>query len=354
MAGGGKSPGRRLGFPHWRPAVTLALAALAVTTSALPAAAIGPGGNGGFSLTPVPRSDGQAVPYFTLTVAAGDSVSDIVVIRNLGHETEKLKLVASAGVTAANGGSAFSPTFGHCTGAGCWVTGLPGTVTLPVGTDERLVFTVHVPAGTAPGQYLAGLSAEPAERPQPVRVGSNGTSKAQAVVIEQVNVGVAVTVGSLPQLITRMQIPRVSAIAEGKTARLNIVLNNTGQTFARGKGTATCTVAGQHHSYKVVALTVLPGDHAVIAVNAPGVPEGPKVPCTVRLDYGGRQAASWSGTVAVPVPPRTRIIHTGPGAYASIPASGIPVWAIAVIVIGVLALVAAAAVVLQLRRRATR
>jgi hypothetical protein len=113
-------------------------------------------------------------------------------------------------------------------------------------------------------------------------------------------------------------------------------------------------VAGKRRSYAVFASTVLPGDHAVIAVNAPGVPEGPSVPCTVRLDYGNRLTASWSGSVAVPVPPATRIIHTGPGAYAVIPSSGVPAWAIAVIVIGVLVLAAASALLLQLRRRATR
>jgi hypothetical protein len=350
MAGGGKTPGR----PRWRPAVTLALAALAVATSALPAAAVGAGGNGSFSLTPAPDSDGHAAPYFTMTVAAGDSVSATVMVSNLGTGTEKLKLGLSGGVTATNGGSAFSPTFKGCTGTGCWVTGLPGTVTLPADTGELLRFTVHVPPGTAPGQYLAGLSAEPAERPQPVRVGSNGKSQAQAVIIEQVTVGVAVTVGSLPQLITRLQIARVSAIAEGKTARLNILLSNTGQTFARGTGKATCTVAGKPRSWAVFAATVLPGDHAVIAVNAPGIPEGPSVPCTVRLGYGNRLAASWSGSVAVPVPPRTRIIHTGSGAYAAIPSNGVPAWAIALIVIAALALAAGAAVLFQLRRRAAR
>jgi hypothetical protein len=354
MAGGGISPWRHLGFLRWRPAVTLALAALAIATSVVPAAAVGAGGNGSFSLTPVPDSDGQAVPYFTMTVAAGDSASATVIVSNLGHETEKLKLGPSTGLTAANGGSAFTPTFEGCTGVGCWVTGLRGTVTLPAGTGERLVFTVHVPLGTAPGQYLAGLSAEPAERPAPVRVGSNGQSQAQAVIIEQVTVGVAVTVGSLPQLITRLKIAGVSATAVGKTARLNISLSNTGQTFAHGTGKASCTVAGKRRSFAVFASTVLPGDHAVIAVNAPGVPEGPRVPCTVRLDYGSGLAASWSGSVAVPVAPRTRIIHTGPGVYAVIPSSGIPPWAIALIVIGVLALAAAAAVLFQLRRRATR
>jgi hypothetical protein len=92
----------------------------------------------------------------------------------------------------------------------------------------------------------------------------------------------------------------------------------------------------------------------VIAVNAPGIPAGTPVPCTVRLGYGNRLTASWSGSVLVPSPPRTRLIHTGPGAYAAIPSSGIPEWAIALIVIGVLALAAAAALLLQMRRRATR
>jgi LPXTG-motif cell wall-anchored protein len=354
MAGGEISPGRYLGFLRWRPAAALALTALAIATSALPAAAAGAGGNGSFSLTPAPDSDGQAVPYFTMTVAAGDSASATVIVSNLGHDTEKLKLGLSSGVTAGNGGSAFSPTFQGCTGDGCWVTGVPGTVTLPADTGERLLFTVHVPPGTAPGQYLAGLSAEPAQRPQPVGVGSNGKSQAQAVIIEQVTVGVAVTVGSLPQLITRLQIPGVSATAIGKTARLDILLRNTGQTFAHGTGKASCTVAGKLRSFEVVASTVLPGDQAVIAVNAPGIPEGPRVPCTVRLDYGSRLTASWSGSVAVPVPPRTRIIHTGPGVYAIIPSTGVPAWAIALMVIGVLALAAVAALLLQLRRRATR
>ncbi len=82
-------------------------------------------------------------------------------------------------------------------------------------------------------------------RPQPVQVGSNGKSQAQAVIIEQVTVGVAVTVGSLPQLITRLQIPGVSAIAEGKTARLNISLSNTGQTFAHAHGEGIMHRGGQ-------------------------------------------------------------------------------------------------------------
>jgi hypothetical protein len=333
-------------------AVAAALAALAAVSPALPAAAAGAGGNGAFGLTPAPDSSGRAAPFFDMPVAAGHSAAGTTIISNLGQTTEKLKISQSTGVTAANGGSAFSRSFQSCSGPGCWVTGLPAAVTLPAGTDARVQFTVRVPAGTRPGQYLAGITAESAARPQPVRVGSNGKTTARAVIIEQVTVGVAVTVGSLSQLTTRLRIPGVSGEAVGPTARLDIGLRNAGQTFAHAVGTATCTVAGQRHSFTVVAATVLPRDQAQIAVNGPGLPEGMTMPCTVRLGYGNGLTVSWAGLVNIPAPPRGRIIHTGPGTYAVIPASGIPPWAIALLVIGALTLAALTMLLLlRMRRR---
>jgi hypothetical protein len=233
------------------------------------------------------------------------------------------------------------------------VSGLAGEVTLPADAAEKLPFVVRVPAGTPPGQYLAGLTVEAAVPPPSVQVGSNGKATARAVIIERVTVGVAVTVGVLSQLTTRMRIPGVSGQAIGPTARLNIGLANTGQTFAHGTGKASCTAAGRSRSFTVYASTVLPHDQAVIAVNAPGLPEGVAMPCAVWLGYGNGLIARWAGLVTVPAPPRTRIIHTGPGAYSVVPDAGIPVWAIALLVIGVLLLLLAAmaAVLLRQRRR---
>jgi hypothetical protein len=327
------------------------LATLAVVTPALPAAAADAGGNGQFGLTPVPDSTGHAASYFTLTMAAGESAAATALISNGAHVTEKLKVSRATGITAGNGGSAFSRAFQGCSGTGCWVSGLAGEITLPAGTAERLQFMVRVPAGTPPGQYLAGLTAELAVRPPSVQVGSNGKATARAVLIEQVTVGVAVTVGVLSRMTTRLRIPGVSGQAIGPTARLNIGLANTGQTFAHGTGQASCTAAGRSHSFAVHAATVLPHDQAVIAVNAPGLPEGATMPCAVWLRYGNGLIARWAGPVTVPAEPRARIIHTGRGAYSSIPYNGIPAWAIALLVIGVLLLAAIVAVLLRLRRR---
>jgi hypothetical protein len=332
-----------------------ALGALVAVTSALPAAAAGPSGNGTFGLTPAPGPDGVVVPYFTLTVAPGSSASGIAVLSNPGSTAEKLKISRATGVTAGNGGSAFSQAFRKCSGTGCWMTITPASVTLAGHTEEGLRFTVHVPAGATPRQYLAGISAESAVRPQPVTVGANGKARAQAIIIEQVTVGVAVTVGSLSQMTTRFRIRGVSGADEGRTARLNIGLYNTGQTFAHGTGRASCMAAGQRHSFAVVASTVLPGDHAVIAVNAPGLPEGTTVPCTVRLRYGAGLIARWAGLVAIPAPPRTHTVHTGPGAYSVVSSgNGLLPWLIALVAVGVLILAALAVLIRRRRRYPTR
>jgi hypothetical protein len=331
-------------------AVPPAAAVVAVPPAEAAAAAVA-GGNGQFGLTPAPDSDGSEAPYFMLTVAAGGSAVGTALISNLGQTAELLRVSQATGVTAGNGGSAFSGSFQHCSATGCWVNGLPGVVSLPAGSSEQLPFLVRVPAGTKPGQYLSGISAEAAARPASVQVGSNGKATARAVIIERVTVGVAVTVGDLSEMVTRLRIPGVSGEAIGPTARLNIRLVNTGQTFAHGTGTAACTATGRIRSFTVYASTVLPHDQAVIAVNGPGLPEGVAMPCTVRIRYGRGLVVSWAGMVTVPAPPRTRIIHTGPGAYAVIPASTIPGWAIALIVIGVLVLAALVLLLLRMRRR---
>jgi hypothetical protein len=329
-------PGRR---PRWRLAATAA-AALAIVTLAGPAAAAGtPSGNGTFGISPSASGSGRSAAYFTMTLAAGGTATATVVVANHGNATEKLQLSRSTGTTAGNGGSAFSGAFHPCSGAGCWVTGLPATVTLRPQTAEGLAFTVHVPPGTRPGQYLAGITGELAGPPASVRVGSNGRAGARAIVKQQITVAVAVTVGQLSQLTTQLRIARVFGSAIEQLSRLNVVLANTGQTFTRAAGQASCAVGGKRRTYQVTASTVLPGDQATIPANAIGLPQGSAVSCTVRLSYGRGHVVTWDGQVTIPAGPHVRLIHTGPGAYAAIPDRGIPSWAIALIAVGALLLV---------------
>jgi hypothetical protein len=342
--------------------IAVLLAGLALPAVAAPGSASGSpppgvlGIAGKFGLNPAPGLQGQAGSYFQLSVAPGRAVTASIVVTNLGNKPETLALSRVLGQTAQNGGTAFGPTVTGCSGPSCWVTGLPSRVTLPTGDRESLAFTVAVPPETPPGQYLSGIAAEYVTPPSPVKVGSNGRSSAQATIVDSVTIGVAVTVGSLSALPSRLSIHSVQGIDEGSVARLNISLYNTGRTFAHGTGQASCRAAGRARSYRVYADTVLPGDHDVVAVNAPGLPEGATVPCTIQLRYGTNEVLRWVGSVAIPsAAPPQRVIHTGPGAYALVPvSSGIPVWAILLFVLGGLILITLWVTILVRRQRSRK
>lgn len=212
---------------------------------------------------------------------------------------------------------------------------------------------MHVPAGTPPGQYLAGVTAELAQLPRAVRIGSSGHSGARAIIIEQVTVAVAVTVGRLSTLTTRLTIPAVQGGAVGQLHRLEITLDNTGRTFTHGTGTASCVSGGRTHTFAVYANTVLPGGQAVIPVNASALPGGTPLPCTVTIHYGNAETVTWTGRVVLPSPPHVRIVHTGPGAYSVLPDQGIPAWAIALMVLGACVLAGLVVLLYRNRRRTT-
>jgi hypothetical protein len=332
------------GFP------LVAAGAAGTGTSTGSGAAIGTGGAQPFGLNPASSSDGHSLSYFNLTAGTGQQATATVVLSNLGHKSERLRLNRSLGVTAANGGIAYTAVSGPCSGPACWLAGVARTVTLAPGVRDRIQFTVRVPAGAARRQYLAGITAELAARPKATKIGRHGKATAKAVIVEQVTVGVAVTVGNLSQMRNRLEIAGVSGQAIGTLPRLNVTLRDTGQTFSGGTGRASCTSAGKTHSYRVVTNTILPGDQAQIAVNAQSVQEGTTVPCVVRIHYGHGQTVSWSGMVTVPKTNIARIVHTGPGTYSVIPTSGIPGWAIALIVVGGVAIAAVAVLLIRMRR----
>jgi hypothetical protein len=328
----------------------LGLATIVAITGLAPASALAATGPGPFGLTPVATAAGMPRPYFNLTVAPGQATKDIVVVTNGGTTTVQLKIGTGAGVTAQNSGSAYYGLSARCTGAACWVTGLPTTVTLPPRTGKALGFTVNVPAGTEPAQYLAGITAELAARPAAAPAGTKGSASAKVIVIDQVTVGVAVTVGARAQLKTALAVSPVTAGWIGSTPRLYIPVRNPGQTFVKATGTVSCQPSGQSaHSYRVIMETVLPGGGAVLPVNAPGLRSG-TMTCTVRLDDGTAQPVVRSGLVTLAAAKQVKLVHTANGVYTALPSSGMPVWAIALMVLGGLILAALVVVVVRVSR----
>lgn len=332
-------------------AALLAAALLAALAAPGPARAASDIGYGQFGLAPSPSAGGQPRPYFNLQVSPGQTATDTVVVSNLSKAAEEVRLSTSDGITATNSGSAYEPTGPRCKDSGCWISGLPSVVTVAAGASKSLPFQVRVPAGTQPAQYLSGITAQLDAPHQAVHVGGRHSS-AKAIIIDQVTVGVAVTVGQLSQLRTVVRIGPVTGSWIGPVARLSIGVTNLGQTFAQASGTVSCTSRGDRHTYPVTMNTVLVNGGAALAVNARGLSTG-LIPCTVSLRDNAGHTVTWSGTVRLGTPTLTRTYRTAKGVYVSLPQSTMPPWAIALMIIGAL-IVALLLVTLLRSRRAGR
>jgi hypothetical protein len=81
---------------------------------------------------------------------------------------------------------------------------------------------------------------------------------------------------------TDIRVGPVSAGSIGSLQRLCVPVHNTGQTFTKGRGILSGRPGGQSRTYPVIMETVLPGDSAVLPVNARRLGTG-AVPCSVRL-----------------------------------------------------------------------
>ncbi|MGO9457568.1 MAG: hypothetical protein ACLP62_11045, partial [Acidimicrobiales bacterium] len=151
---------------------------------------------GSFSVVPVGAPGGLS--YFQFHVAPGGNAQGVVTIVGEGSGVVNVNVFAAQGVTANGSGDAYlAPSDGRCSGASCWLTGLPGPLAVTGGQRRNVSFTVNVPAGTPPGQYLTGVGV--AEIAPPTTTTTRPTKGRSAVttIERQVVVGVEVIVGTV-------------------------------------------------------------------------------------------------------------------------------------------------------------
>lgn len=336
-----------------RAASALLVALLVAQGSAVPSFAIGVSGSAPFGLSPSPDSHGVSRPYFEMQVLPGQSVSDSVVVSDQGRSPETLLISPALGVTASNSGTAFEGAFEPCSGTACWITGLPSSVNLSPGQSLTLPFSVRVPAGTAPSQYLAGITAKPAQTPGATVIGGNQKTSVNAIIIHEITIGVAISTGALSQLSSKLVITGVSGAYIGTVPRIMVVVQNQGQRYAKGIGTAICTENGLKKSLPVDVNTVLPGQSATVPVNA--VQFKSIANCVVQLNYGSVAPAAWTGSVKIPVATPSVQVPIAKGVYATLPPAKIPTWGVALLIgAGALVLLMLVLSLFALRRRRRR
>ncbi len=267
---------------------TFAITLITVTGAATAAQAAS--FSGGFGAAPVGAG---ASGYFSVTLGPGTGATRTVLISNLRATRQTLDLYAVRGVTAPSSGDVYVGKPGTCAAVGCWIARLPARLTLAAHRARSVAFAVHVPAGTTPGQYLGGVAVQPARSPAPT-----AGQGARSVIVHEVVIGVAVTVGS--HYASRLWIPRVTGAAIGDVGGIAVAEANGGAQFEHPTGTATVVANGASNSFPLLSRTMLPGGRATLRVLTPHIAPG-AYPARVALTYdGGARTTYWSGTVQVP------------------------------------------------------
>jgi Bacterial protein of unknown function (DUF916) len=97
--------------------------------------------------------------YFVYTLAPDAARTGAVIVSNVGTKSGTVKLFTTDATTGRTTGTVYE-TNKQPTRAGSWITLSSTAVTLAPGAHAQVPFTVHVPAGTPPGEWVGGIVAE--------------------------------------------------------------------------------------------------------------------------------------------------------------------------------------------------
>lgn len=175
--------------------------------------------------------------YFEFTLNPGESISDAVVAKNFSNQKIFLQVSLVDGKTATNGGISYD--FENTGGTSQWIQTAAGPIyeMRPFAT-QRIPFTVTVPQGTPPGEYVAGFLAAPAPAtPAPVADQNDTTNNYIVNVVTRVAVAVIIRVPG--QEHCDMTLKRLDATVFGAQWRYAMVFSNTGNVHFKGSASIT-------------------------------------------------------------------------------------------------------------------
>ena len=267
--------------------------------SGTPAATSAPAVNA-FEIGPEAGEDPAttAQGFFVYELAAGDEATGSVRVSNPGTEPVTVELAEVDAETAQTGGSAFADAAATPAAAATWLQLDESQVTIEPGEQVSVAFTVQPPAGTAPGQYLAGITAF---IPAVVEASLSDAGQAGASVTMQTRYVIGVQVDVPGAWTPQMTITGASAMEQPSGTKLGIAMENTGDTFIKPEGKVTLSNADLTPILEQpIALgTFLTGTELTYPVAWPGAPLGGDYGVAVELNYGDNQVASYRGMLTV-------------------------------------------------------
>jgi len=278
--------------------------------------------------------------YFLVAAEPGEVLTQSVDIRNDSSERLELQLAAVDAVTGQLGGASYSLGAEEATRIGAWIELSRTSLSLEPGASAVVPFTITVPAGTGPGEHLAGISVSP-----PTDRSAQGAvegGQAGAAIDVRTRRVVAVQVNLPGAAIPHLVIHGVSASARSDGLYLEIGVEHTGTALTKASG--VITLPDDDFTREFSIDTFVPGTSIAYPIKWTPDAAGGEHPVQVKVRYGD-DVARWEGTFTNLVQVRDELADrqvggsgaTGPGAIPAGVLMGLVGAAGALVVLAVLA-----------------
>lgn len=200
--------------------------------------------------------DAQGAPtsgpgYFVVQAQAGSDVTLDALVGNSGAATTRVSLVPVDARSGVFGGLSYNLPQQPRKHVGAWVRMTTQKVTVAPGKGAVIPFTVHVPAGLKPGQYVGGLTAfVPVRIPGHQAHGHVGSIQVQFRTVTAVEIDVpGSTVGKL-------SITKVQAQTRPDAVWVIANIHNGGDLLLKGQGNLWLWKQGQKNPVISAHLTL--------------------------------------------------------------------------------------------------
>lgn len=204
-------------------------------------------------------SDAQDGAYFTVNAQAGSTNELTATIGNVGEVPLDLRTFSSDAVVLVNGGFGVKDEDAEQTGPTTWIDWEAETFSFEPGEGIERSFTVTIPEGTAPGEYIAGISIQTAE---PIEI--EGSTMFDQIIRKAVAVFIIVEGDTTASY--ELGEPEIITTTGG--SRLEVPIANTGDVLVKPAGTITLTDSEGREvfSTEVTMGSVYAGFDTVLAV----------------------------------------------------------------------------------------
>jgi hypothetical protein len=291
-------------------------AAQAAQGTATPAAspeAANPANKVWFVIAPAGKANGD---YFDVKLDAGKSATVNATIGNGSAIPVKAILYAADAHSDVNGGFILNDSTEQTTAPTTWLDFPTTTREFKPQEAIQTSFTVSVPAGTPPGQYITGIAVETADAaPMP--------GNAPLLVKYRLMAAVLITV---PGTVTPgFSLGDVSIATDGQTSTISGAISNTGNIRVRPEGKLTVTDASGAAvvSSPITMSSVYAGDKTTWQVIVPSpLPEGEyTVNVELKDPDTGATASVHDGKVAVAKPEAPAPVTVASASFTPMPST---------------------------------